>query len=256
MIKFIFSSLLTLLYTTGMAQTEKIETDRPDQTECPFTVPRGWVQFETGFNMQRNTASTKEYLHPALLSKYGISHNLELRIITTVQTGITKIPHGNLAKTKGLLPVEVGGKISLWEEKKLLPKTSLIFHTAFPKMASKNYKANKLAPNFRFTMQNTLSSNAALGYNLGAEWDGFTTTPTWVYTFAPGFNLSNRWYAYIEAFGFINKEDAPQHSLDGGIAYLVTDNCKLDISGGFGISKNAPDSYIAVGASIRFKTSK
>jgi Putative MetA-pathway of phenol degradation len=256
MYKIIFTVFFNIAATFTMAQEGKIETDRPDQTECPFTVPKKWLQFEAGTNAQKNTASVKEYLHPTLLTKYGISKKFELRIITTVQTGIYTLQPGYTVTTKGLLPVEIGGKISLWEEKKLLPKTSLIFHAAFPKLASKTYNADKLAPNFRFTMQNTLSKNIALGYNLGAEWDGFTNTATWIYTFAPGFNLSEKWYAYIEAFGFITKGEAPQHSLDAGIAYFITDNLKFDLSGGPGISKNAPQRYIALGASFRFKAIK
>jgi Putative MetA-pathway of phenol degradation len=249
--------LFTVFFSTAVAaQTDKIETDRPDQTETPFTTPKKWVQLEMGFNSQRNTPGNNEFFSPTLLSKYGISHKVELRVITTVQTNsFIQIPQGTTYQT-GLTPVEIGGKISFWEEKKWVPKTSLIFHFAVPKLASKKFKADKLAPNFRFTLQNSLSKNIALGYNLGAEWDGFTNEPTWLYTFAPGFNLSEKWYGYIEAFGFINKEDAPQHSLDGGIAYFMNNNLKVDFSAGFGITETAPDYYIAIGASLRFKAVK
>jgi Putative MetA-pathway of phenol degradation len=249
--------LFAVFFSTAVAaQTDKIETDRPDQTETPFTTPKKWVQLEMGFNSQRNTPGNNEFFSPTLLSKYGISHKVELRVITTVQTNSAiQIPQGTIYQT-GLTPVEIGGKISFWEEKKWIPKTSLIFHFAVPKLASKKFQANKLAPNFRFTLQNSLSKNIALGYNLGAEWDGFTNEPTWLYTFAPGFNLSEKWYGYIEAFGFINKEDTPQHSLDGGIAYFMNNNLKVDFSAGFGITETAPDYYFAIGASLRFKAVK
>ena len=93
-----------------------------------------------------------------------------------------------------------------------------------------------------------------LGSNIGAEWHGFTNAPTWIYTFAPGFTLSKKWYGYIEAFGFINKNESPQHSIDGGLGYFLNDNIKLDVSSGFGISKAAPNWYFSLGGSIRFKT--
>jgi hypothetical protein len=256
MTKYILTIAVLFSPAMATAQIEKIETDRPDQTETPFTTPKKWVQLEIGFNSQRNKPNNNEYFSPTLLSKYGISNKVELRVITTVQTNsFILIPQGTTYQT-GLSPVEIGGKISFWEEKKWIPKTSLIFHFAVPKLASKKFQANKLAPNFRFTMQNSLSKNIALGYNLGAEWDGFTNEPTWIYTFAPGFNLSEKWYGYIEAFGFINKEDAPQHSLDGGIAYFLNNNLKVDFSAGFGITETAPDYYFAIGASLRFKTAK
>ncbi len=238
------------------AQVEKIDTDRPDQTESAVLVPKKWMQFEMGFSKQANNPSEAEYQYPTLLSKYGISKRFEFRLITTLQSN-TEIINPSFKRTNsGLTPVEVGAKVALWEENKLLPKTSLIFHVGIPGLASAYYKPDHLAPNFRFTMQHSLGKNIGLGYNLGAEWDGVSKEATWIYTLAPGFNISERWYGYVEAFGFISKIAKPQHSLDGGIAYYFTHNFKADLSAGFGISKEAPDWYIAMGASFRFKTGR
>ncbi len=101
-------------------------------------------------------------------------------------------------------------------------------------------------------MQNTLSDNWAVGYNSGMEWDGESTIPTYTYTFAPGFTINEKWAGYFEVFGFINKEKTPQHSVDGGLYYFPSNNVKFDFSAGFGLTKNAPDFYVAVGGSIRF----
>ncbi|MDP9231017.1 MAG: transporter, partial [Bacteroidota bacterium] len=155
-------------------------------------------------------------------------------------------------KTTGFNPVALGVRTSLWEEKEWIPKTSLLFHVAIPTIASKSFRANHLAPSFRFAMQNTLTENIGLGYNIGAEWDGFSSAPTWLYTFSPGFNLGEKWYTYIEVFGFITKNQNPVHNIDGGVAYLVNKNIKVDLSGGFGITSIAPKNYVAVGCSFRF----
>ena len=38
---------LTLLgISTASAQMEKIDTDRPDQTESPAVIPKKWIQLE------------------------------------------------------------------------------------------------------------------------------------------------------------------------------------------------------------------
>lgn len=247
--------LLIICADQSFAQIEKIDTDRPDQTESAVLVPKKWFQFEMGFSKQVNNATENEFQYPTLLSKYGISKRFELRLITTVQTN-TYFNVVDKVKETGLTPVEMGAKIALWEEKGLLPKTSLLFHVAIPKLASNYFKADHLAPNFRFTMQHSLPKNIGLGYNVGAEWDGVNKGATWIYTFAPGINLGEKWYAFIEAFGFISKQKNPEHNLDGGIAYYINPNFKIDLSAGFGISKAAPDWYIAVGGSIRFKTGK
>ena len=249
-ILFIFS------FSDGFSQLKKIDTDRPDQTESAVLVPKKWLQFEFGIGKQENKPGNIGFLHPTLLSKYGLNKRIEFRLITTLATN--HFYNGSAVKQKesGLEPVELGAKIALWEENKLLPKTSLIFHFAIPRLASKKFRADKLAPNFRFTMQNSITNNIALGYNLGAEWDGYNKEATWIYTFAPGINIGEKWYGYVEAFGFISKKGEPQHSLDAGIAYYVTPNLKLDLSSGFGISAAAPDWYVAFGWSVRFKTAK
>jgi hypothetical protein len=232
-------------------QEGRMETDRPDQTESPFIVKHKYIQAEIGFNYE-SAAGLRTLVHPTILWKYGATKKFEFRLITELNSAETPllIPNGNDIET-GLLPIQLGGKVAFWEEKGLLPKTSLIFHVAAPKIASKKFQASKWAPNFRFTMQHTLAENIGLGYNVGGEWDGETDTPYWIYTVAPGFNLGKKWYGYIEAYGAVRKNEAPQHGIDGGLAYYITDNVKLDISGGFNII-NSPD-YVAIGCSFRFR---
>ena len=246
-------TIVSLLSSVGLiAQIEKIDTDRPDQTESVETVPKNYFQAEFGFNKENTFFNNYDLIYPTALLKYGLK-NFEFRLETILRSSYEHlIP--NPKWTRGIDPVVIGCKIALWEEKNILPKTSLIVGTGFPMLASKSFKADHLAPLFRFTMQNSLTNNIALGYNLGAEWDGYSSTPVWIYTFAPGFDLGNKWYTYIEIFGFIQKNENPQHNVDGGIAYYISNNVKIDISGGLGISEAAPKSYVAIGFSFRFKT--
>ncbi|HRI22668.1 MAG TPA: hypothetical protein PLA68_17025 [Panacibacter sp.] len=44
-----------------------IQTDRPDQTECPFTVPVRHFQMETGFSFERINKEDKSFAHPSVL---------------------------------------------------------------------------------------------------------------------------------------------------------------------------------------------
>lgn len=255
MIRIMGLNVLLLCFSCADAQVEKIDTDRPDQTESAVLVPKKWMQLEFGISRQENKPGEYEFQHPTLLSKYGISKRVELRMITTLTTN--SFYNGpSKQKESGLEPVELGAKIALWEEKKWMPKTSLIVHVAIPKLASTDFRSDKPAPDFRFTMQNSITDNIALGYNLGAEWDGHGNKATWIYTFAPGFNIGKKWYGYIEAFGFISKQNEPENSIDGGIAWYVTPDLKLDLSSGFGISQAAPDWYVAFGWSVRFRTGK
>ncbi len=259
MTKFIILTVCLILSISITAQIDKIDTDRPDQTESPFTIPKKWMQFEMGFLKQSdkyNSLSARDFSfqHPTLLSKYGVSKCAELRLITEYASAKYKTIAG-YSKPGGISSVQLGGKINFFGEKGFRPKISLIAHYDFGSLRTFYYDSIDGA-NFRFSMQNTLSKTIALGYNIGIQWDRFGSTPAFIYTFAPGFNITEKWYTYIEAFGFIYKDDTPEHSIDGGVAYYVNDNFKLDISGGFGINKKAPDNYFAIGASFRFKTIK
>jgi hypothetical protein len=252
MAKFILlTGFLFLAGTSLKAQIEKIDTDRPDQTESAYTVPKNYIQAEFGFNKENTFYSNYDLVHPTLLLKYGLKR-FEFRLITTSRSTYEQlIPSPK--RESGFEPVEIGFKAALWEAKNWIPKTSFIGSIGLPTIASKVFKADHLAPSFRFTMQNNIAKNIAVGYNIGAEWDGFSSMPTWIYTFAPGFELGEKWYAYIEAFGFIRKNELPQHNIDGGLAYYISHDIKIDISGGFGISKAAPKNYGAIGISFRVK---
>jgi Putative MetA-pathway of phenol degradation len=224
----------------------RMETDRPDQTESPFLTKIGYLQGELGFNYERTNGQT-QWIHPTALWKFGINRRFEFRVITELQT---------TQQQTGLLPLQLGGKLSLVEEKGLRPKTSLIAHLAIPQIGHPAFRIPKWAPNFRFTFQNSLSENAAIGYNLGAVWDGISPTPDWIYTFAPGLNVGEKGYAYVELYGSIRSHTSPQHSLAGGVAYYVSDNFKIDLSASYGLTEAATGHYIAIGFSFRAPVKK
>ncbi|MEO5593014.1 MAG: transporter, partial [Chitinophagaceae bacterium] len=224
-------------------EMERMETDRPDQTESPFIVPVKWVQFEMGFNFEKNGPGAHTFVYPTLLSKYGISKRLEFRLITNLLSN-RQYTGTHYEAITGIEPVQIGFKVALMEEKRWLPKTSLIAHIALPQFASTKLHAEKAAPNFVFTMQHTLTKWCGLGYNTGAEWDGFSNTPSWIYRVSPGFNIGEKWYAYAEAFGFIQKNETANHNIDGGLAYYFNNNIKFDISAGKGLSAISVNYYV------------
>ncbi|MEX1202040.1 MAG: hypothetical protein WEA59_02260, partial [Ferruginibacter sp.] len=50
-----------------------IQTDRPDQTESPFIVPKSHFQIECGFNFEKVNHQEKNLVYPTILWKYGIN---------------------------------------------------------------------------------------------------------------------------------------------------------------------------------------
>ena len=245
--KTLITFLLLLISLVGYTQNiEPIQADRPDQTETPAIVPIGMFQVETGFTFQKNDKKSTLFSLPTTLWKYGVNENFELRLITEFIS-----EENNISKSNGFNPIYVGFKVKLTNEKGIIPKTSFISHISLPNVASSKYKTDFYAPEFRFVMQHTLNEKLSLSYNLGAEWDGFTPEPTFIYTRTTGYSISDKLGSYIELFGFGPQNDKANHSFDGGLTYLINNNFMLDLSSGVGITNNAPDYYTAIGFSFR-----
>lgn len=224
-----------------------IATDRPDQTECSFIVPKGWIQAENGFFYEKTSINNQSMAYPTVLWKYGLSDNFEFRLITEL------ISEKERTQTlKGLTPIRVGFKVKISEENGIIPKTSFIGHLTVPKFASKEFRTNFYAPSFRFTMQHTLSDRFTLAYNLGTEWDGETPEPTFIYTLTTGFSITEKFGSYVELYGFLPQNQQSDHRLDGGLTYLINNNVMMDISGGIGLSQNAPKYFLSLGFSYRY----
>lgn len=234
----------------GQGETP-IQLDRPDQTECPFIVPNRFIQMENGFAYENTDEDLKSYSLPSILWKYGINDWVEFRLITEVV--MEKEPHHTFS---GLNPVTVGFKVNFTMEKGVIPATSFIGHIATAKGGSKAFHSSYIAPSFRFAMQHTLSDWFSLAYNVGAEWNGETAEQTYIYTLVTGISLTEKFGAYAEFYGFAPVDSKPDHRFDCGLTFLVNNDFMVDVSGGIGLTINAPRNYIAVGISYRFNTAK
>lgn len=243
-----YSLLISIVFCNSLQaqKNEPIQTDRPDQTETPAIVPTGMFQVETGFSFQKNDANSNTNTLPSTLWKYGVNENFELRLITEF---ISEKKAGQ--SISGINPILIGCKIKISDEKGFLPKTSFIGHVVLPKVASTNFKSDYFAPEFRFVMQHTLSQKMSFSYNVGAEWNGISPEATFTYTVTTGYSFTDKFGSYIELFGFAPEKDKANHSFDGGFTYLISNNFMVDLSSGFGITKNAPNHYFAFGFSFR-----
>ena len=249
---FTLGVIISISYKPLFAQTlPPIQLDRPDQTECPFITPKKYIQVENGFSVEKINSNQRTFIHPTSLWKYGVNERFELRLITEFIS-----QKNNSVVNTGLSPITIGFKAALLEEKGIVPKTAFIGHITTPKLGSKNFHTTYIAPSFRFVMQHTLSPRLSLSYNLGAEWDGENAAETGIYTLTTGFGITDKLGVYAELYGFLPKDNRPDHRCDAGLTYLLNDDLIVDISGGFGISENSPKNYLALGISYRFKVVK
>ncbi len=242
--------LFLIFASTGIfnsAQESTIQTDRPDQTESPAIIPINQLQTEIGFMFEKQNKDFQNYLSPTILWKYGLTQNMELRMITEIATNSFKNQ-----KNFGVVPLTFGFKVNLLEEQSMMPKTSFIGHLTTSNLGSKSFHTKHIAPSFRFLFQHSLSEKLNLGYNIGAKWNGETPDATGIYTISTAYAFSEKFGGFIELYGFLNKFQSSDHRFDGGITYLINQDFQLDASTGVGISEISPEYFFSFGVSYRF----
>jgi hypothetical protein len=248
-IYFLLWLILSNVKNLHAQQIGPIQLDRPDQTETPAIVPVGYIQAENGFLMENSDKENRAFTYPSCLWKYGINERMELRVITEIAEIQNKT---NKNSVVGLMPVTIGFKANLWKEKGIVPHTSFIGHLTTANVSTKNLRTTFAAPSFRFLMAHNITPAFSISYNLGAEWNGETAEESYLYTFATGLSITNRLGMYAELYGFAPRSSLAWHGFDGGFTYLINNNIMIDLSGGFGVTENAPDNYVAFGFSYRF----
>ncbi len=242
--------ILFLISFAAFSQSEgRIETDRPDQTECPFIVKKGYLQAELGFNR-----SSREYLFPTSLVKYGLSKRLELRYVSVLakEPGMETRFQTEAFGFKWAIFQPSGVQSSGW-----IPRTSVIVHYNWDHQnrdfSEKNLRGHSIG-DVVFTMQNDFNERSGIGYNIGTEMHSNGSFEG-IYRVAPNVLIGKRGYAYVEVFGRFPASEFADHSYDAGFAYYVNDDLKLDISAGQSFL-HPEVQYIAIGLSFRLRIAR
>lgn len=250
-IKSNFQFFLIIFFTPLFSPifSQSIITDRPDQTESAVTVDPGILQIESGLLSQvegEGVNRFKSTVLPTNLLRYGISNNVELRLVLQLDGEKTTT---NTSYQFVLGNVEFGTKIVL--NKKDDPKVqfALLSHVKLPKNDWGNFSENLGFIN-RLSLAHDITNIISIGYNFG--YDYFTNGQgNYTYTVALGIGVSEKLSIYGESFGSIFVNNIPLSNFDYGLAYLVKSNIQFDLS--FGLGLNNEMNYQSIGISWRQK---
>ena len=228
-------------------------TDRPDATEASSVVPLGSIQVETGAfftSFEKNGIKEEVAGFNTTLLRYGLLENLELRLGWNYEEGRTTVNGIEQDITSGLSPLLAGMKVSITEEKGLLPEIALIGHVFLPFTASDDYKPETTGADFRFSLSHTLSEKSSLGYNIGAQWGNDSPEIAYIYTIAYGYSVTDKFGFYAELYGDLPENNSANHFWDAGVTYLLTETVQLDATVGTSITEGQ-DLLISGGVSFR-----
>ena len=232
-------------------------TDRPDATESPTAIPKGYLQVETGSffeSIEKSNIKTESFTFNTTLLRLGLLDNLELRIgwdFTEVSTSLNGNKLSNVAS--GLNPLLLGFKSGIAKEDGAFPEIGVMGHIYLPFTASRDFKPETTAVDFRFSFAHTLSETSSLSYNLGAAWSDDSSEASYVYTIAYGQSITEKLGAYVELYGDMPENSSSNHLWDAGLTYLLSDSVQLDATIGSSITEGQ-DLLLSAGISFRLPT--
>ncbi|MCP4975833.1 MAG: transporter [Maribacter sp.] len=256
---FILTGLLFVSSLTVRAQQQNDQqldmiTDRPDATESPNVVPKGFLQVETGAyheSFEESGLKTDRNILNTTLFRYGLLDNLELRLgwdFIDETNYINNIKSDN--RLSGFSPLLLGMKVSITKEKNCWPEIGLIGQLQLPFTAGDDFKPKTTGSNFIFAFSHTLNDKSNLSYNLGAEWGDESSEMGYIYSTSYGYSISERFGAYIEVYGNIGEISNSNHFFDTGVTYLLKSNIQLDATIGRSIDQGQ-DILLSAGVSFR-----
>jgi len=259
LIKQLFFIVLLFISSVSFAQTDDIGaliTDRPDATESPSLVRKGFLQIETGGFYTDNGDDgfkTKEMTYNTTLLRYGLLENFELRIgldyrSTEFESNGQQIGE----KLNGTSPLLIGAKIGIAEENGWMPKMAILGHLSMPFTAGSDYRLENTGMDFKFSFDHTLNERSSIAYNLGARLDAENPELAYLYTLAYGYDLTSKIGVYVELYGDFPEDSSANHLWDAGFTYLANDDLQFDLTFGSGITEGQ-NLLLSAGLSYRIR---
>lgn len=241
---------LSLICVHVTAQVPEISTDRPDQSNTPILTPKGALQIETGFIVEKENSfsiTKRNYTYNNTLLKFGINEHFEVRLNTLYQgTSVSS----DMTTARGFGPISVGLKFKLADEHGPWPRASIISHINL-RSGTSGFKPSYTANDITLACSHELNERWSMTYNAGVKWDGESPDAIALYALSFALNITSRLSTFVESYAFFPAKSTSDHRMDAGINVTITPLLQWDVSGGFGLSDNAPNNFIGTGLSIR-----
>jgi len=224
-VKLIMLVLGILMGTSLLAQESDFTADRPGAATGTDILSKGAFQWETGVGFDMDGALHSYTLNNTLF-RFGISNAAEIRIgMDWLMDYDSELRQHQM----GVSALNIGTKVRLYQGEGWIPTFSVLTNLAIPRLGSAIYCPEHLAPSLYLLAQHDWCDWLNVGYNVGAEWDGFSPTP---YAFAAisfDFSPTDRLGCFIEGYGNFKKDDN-SYFTDFGISWMAAPRVQLDVA--------------------------
>ncbi|WP_336518516.1 transporter [Pollutibacter soli] len=224
---------------------EKIQTDRPDQSDGASVISNGKFQLESSIIYARIKDSAGSYISSTLL-RYGLFKGFELR--ATAEQGKNRDLY--ISETvQGFYPLTIGFKSELLQEKKYTPAISLVGYLQLP-FTNHNSKGYYWSPAL-FLIAEKKIDHLMIDVNVGPKQAAFSNE--WSVQFSG--DLKYEAGEHLNVFGeYFAQCDShqPQHNVDFGVQLLVTKSVELHVAAGSSIHYRPHNYFLSIGGGVAF----
>lgn len=242
--------ILTISYSVWAQSLThpRISTDRPSVSFSASTVPKKAFQTEIGYVYTYQEANNSTSTLPNLALRYGLFKGVELRVVTDYAFTRTSLD-GTTSRQDGVMPLQFGAKLELFQAKGALPKVAAVSQIALPKLASRAFQTTGLQLMTRLLFEHDLGTGFGLFYNIGP--DIAQSQQHWNYTLGVSKSLGERASIYVEGFGsWVDEGNANPVGINAGFAYAPTNQIQGDVAFGMGLNDVATDWFGTIGFSF------
>jgi hypothetical protein len=250
----IVTAMLIPAYASAQDDVPEMITDRPDITESSQTVPRGYIQVETGvgYNFDKIIENRVEVELSSFdllttLFRIGLTNAVELRV-STLYSFQSATAQNDSADVDGLNGLVVGTKIHFFGESGARPDMGLIVDVGLP-VGLEDLTGKKGLPGFTLAASHTFGERLAFAYNLGGRWNEESNF-VFKYSGTLPVVVAKPVVMYVELFGTAAQSLPSTVSVDGGLAWQPWRNLQLDGAAGFALTEEGDDWFGTVGLSL------
>lgn len=238
-----------------------LQTDRPDFVESSNVVGPGRVQLETSvaFERTRSQGVTETVRTTPTLIRIGTARDWEIRLETD---GYTKQQlqvdaTGERSRNQGYADLSIGAKWHLRDGDGMAPSLALLVHADLDS-GSASVRGNGIRPSVRMVAEWELPAGWSVGLMPGIAYEK-TDDGRRFYQGIWGMVAGKAWTDRLRTFAEFaapaiagSRYGAAFSTYNVGAAYLLSDDCQLDISMQQGATRNAPERAWSLGLSTRF----
>lgn len=240
------AQVLEGLGISPIAPSGSISTGRPSASVGTGTVPRGYLQLESGLIFL--DGSTDTVAAPLLTMRAGVRENLELRFSWSGYTFYddTDDFEGN--------DITLGVKATIYQESNSPWQLGVLAEVSLP-AGSDRASADSADPSVGLLWDYDAQGDTNVFGNLvisAPENAGEDRNLAGTATLGVGTPLNQRTNVYSEYAGTYGEGQGPEHNLYTGVLYLLSDDVQVDLNARIGLNDRADDYGFGAGLAVRF----